>query len=215
MYQKRIGRSAGALILALFLLSTVSGCAKKEEPEKTVQTTEEASSIAPQESESAGEPVKMPEIKSEAGINIMSGTVKDAAMNTVVIVNEEYPDGIVFAKEDAAVKLADGLLLDEEITVFYSGEIDPSGSNAPRAELVRDVREKDKDCRAGVVSGEVLGIGMSAITIRMEDGTEVSFEQDPKPVVLAENLAEGTEVTIFYSHKEGSTVYIPELIQEK
>lgn len=63
----------------------------------------------------------MPELQSEDDIGIFCGTVKDAGMNTMVVANKEYPDGVVFAKEDAAVSLVDGLLLEHEVTVFYRG----------------------------------------------------------------------------------------------
>lgn len=54
---------------------------------------------------------------------------------------------------------------------------------------------------------------MSVITIKTGTGTEVSFEQEPKPVNLTSGPLEGDKVTIFYSHKPGETIYVPELIQ--
>ena len=54
---------------------------------------------------------------------------------------------------------------------------------------------------------------MSVITIKTGAGTEVSFEQEPKPVNLTSGPLEGDKVTIFYSHKPGGTIYVPELIQ--
>ena len=90
-----------------------------------------------------------------------------------------------------------------------------SSSSGVKAELVRDPRDGDKDCLAGVVSGEVLGVGMSVITIKTGTGTEteVSFEQEPKPVNLTSGPLEGDKVTIFYYHTPRLTIYVPELIQ--
>lgn len=217
MKKRKTGKFAAALLLTLSIAAMASGCAKKTDPVGTSQPQEETktSETAVTTEESTGDPRKMPELKSEDEINIMCGTVKDAGMNTVVVANEEYPDGVVFAKEDAAVSLTGGLAIDHEVTVFYRGEIKLEDSKPVHAELVRDPREGDKDCLAGVVSGEVLGVGMSVITIRTEEGTEVSFEQDPKPVNLSEGPVEGDDVTIFYSHKKGGTIYVPELIQDK
>lgn len=211
------GRLAAALLLTISIAALAAGCAKKTDPAGTSQPPEETgtSQAVVTTEESTENPRTMPELKSEDEINIMCGTVKDAGMNTLVVANEEYPNGVVFAKEDAAVGLSEGLVIDHEVTVFYRGKINLTDSKAVNAELVRDPREGDKDCRAGVVSGEVLGVGMSVITIRTEEGTEVSFEQDPKPVNLSAGPVEGDEVTIFYSHKQGETIYVPELIQDR
>lgn len=214
MFRKIMTRFAAALVLTAAAAVMVSGCGKKTEPAETgQQTVESAVSSESSSEESTADPRIMPELQSEDEISIFCGTVKDAGMNTVVVANKDYPDGVVFAKEDAAVSLADGLLLDHEVTVFYRGKIDLSASSGVQAELVRDPREGDKDCQAGVVSGEVLGVGMSVITIKTKSGTEVSFEQDPKPVNLTGGPLEGDTVTIFYSHKQGETIYVPELIQ--
>lgn len=217
MQKRKTGKYAAALILTISIAALAAGCAKKTDPAGTSQPQGETgtSQAVDMTEESTEDPRTMPELKSEDEINILCGTVKDAGMNTLVVANEEYPDGVVFAKEDAAVSLTGGLAIDHEVTVFYRGEIKLEDSKSVHAELVRDPREGDKDCLAGVVSGEVLGVGMSVITIRTEEGTEVSFDQDPKPVNLAAGPVEGDDVTIFYSHKQGETIYIPELIQDK
>lgn len=211
--------AAAAVITASVILAVAgaAGCSKKETPVESTRAAESASvqeTDGPEESaEETENPVrKMPELKSEEEIGMMTGEVKDAAMNTLVVANEQYPDGIEFSKEDAAVSLSDGLVLDEEVTVFFRGTLKKGA--ALTAELVRDKRDGDEDCEAGLISGEVLGIGMSAVTIRTEDGKEISFEQDPKPVNLTEGPAEGTKVSIFYSCKKGEQWYVPELIAE-
>ena len=204
----------------IFALPAVSGCAKKPVPaeSQTVQETEAQaeSSQAPaesaQEETTAANPHEMPELKSEETVGILSGTVKDATMNTVIVANEEYPDGVAFSKEDAGVNLAGGLLIDHKVTVLYRGEIGKEKDASVMAELVRDERDGDQDREAGVISGEVMSVGMSVITIRTSDGTEISFEQDPKPVNLTSGPLEGDKVMIYYSCQKGETVYAPELI---
>ena len=213
MCRKIMNRFALLLLLTAAVALMTAGCGKKTDPAGTGQSTGEETVPSGAENESTEDPRIMPELQSEDDIGIFCGTVKDAGMNTMVVANKEYPDGVVFAKEDAAVSLADGLLLEHEVTVFYRGKIDLSSSSGVKAELVRDPRDGDKDCRAGEVSGEVLGVGMSVITIKTGTGTEVSFEQEPKPVNLTSGPLEGDKVTIFYSHKPGETIYVPELIQ--
>lgn len=217
-----------ALTLMVFAAVMVSGCAKNKESVGTTHSAEQGtldSSVNKSETafentetsveESRENPRIMPELKSQTEIGIMCGTVREAGMNSMVIANETYPDGVVFAKEDAAVSLTKGLSLDQEVTVFYSGKIDLSDSRGTMAELVRDPREGDEDRMAGVISGKVLSIGMSVITIRTKGGTEISFEQDPKPVNLTKGPAIEEEVTIVYSHKKDEKIYIPELILRK
>lgn len=215
--------AAAALALAVVLTAAgAAGCAKKEKPAETAAVTEAQTQGSTKETGETAESTDsstleapertMPKLQSEEAVGMFTGTVKDAAMNTLVVANSDYPDGITFSKEDAAVSLADGLKLDEEVTVFYRGEL--KEKEAMMAELVRDKRDGDEDGEAGVISGEVLGIGMSAVTIRTKEGKEISFEQDPKPVNVTDGPQEGMEVSIFYSCKKGEQWYVPELIAE-
>lgn len=215
--------AAAALTLAVILTAAgAAGCTKKEKPAETAAVTEAQTQGSTKETGETAESTDsstleapertMPKLQSEEAVGMFTGTVKDAAMNTLVVANSDYPDGITFSKEDAAVSLADGLKLDEEVTVFYRGEL--KEKEAMMAELVRDKRDGDEDGEAGVISGEVLGIGMSAVTIRTKDGKELSFEQDPKPVNVTDGPQEGMEVSIFYSCKKGEQWYVPELIAE-
>lgn len=215
--------AAAALTLAvIFIAAGAAGCTKKEKPAETAAVTEAQTQGSTKETGETAESTDsstleapertMPKLQSEEAVGMFTGTVKDAAMNTLVVANSDYPDGVTFSKEDAAVSLADGLKLDEEVTVFYRGEL--KEKEAMMAELVRNKRDGDEDGEAGVISGEVLGIGMSAVTIRTKDGKELSFEQDPKPVNVTDGPQEGMEVSIFYSCKKGEQWYVPELIAE-
>lgn len=150
-------------------------------------------------------------------VHVMCGTVKDAGMSTVTVTSKAYPDGITFLKEDAATSFSEGLLLDHEITVFYSGEMRDQDSSKVTVELLRDKREGDENCQAAMVSGKVLGVGMSALLIGTEDGRELGFEQNPKPVNLTEGPNEEEQVTILYSFPKGKQLegdLVPELIRK-
>lgn len=208
--------------ICIFLLSVgiaamATGCAKKTET--VVQSTEAAqTSEAVQTSDAvqtSEEVEKEPEVQGEA-INIMTGVVSEAGMSTVTITNAKYPAGITFLKEDAATGFADGLLLKQEITIFYRGEVNGTDASAATVELLRDKRNGDEESEAAMVSGKVLGIGMSAVSIETDDGKTFTFEQDPKPVNMTDGPMEGDRVTIIYSYqdeaREGEVV--PELIRK-
>ncbi|MEG2296210.1 MAG: hypothetical protein RSC13_01080 [Clostridium sp.] len=214
--------------ICIFLLSAgiaamATGCAKKTETvvqsTEATQTTEAVQTSEPvQTSESVAkesEKEKEPEVQGET-INIMTGVVSEAGMSTVTITNAKYPAGITFLKEDAATGFADGLLLKQEITIFYRGEVKGTDASAATVELLRDKRSGDEESEAAMVSGKVLGIGMSAVSIETDDGKTFTFEQDPKPVNMTDGPMEGDHVTIIYSYqdeaREGEVV--PELIRK-
>lgn len=150
-------------------------------------------------------------------VSIITGTVTDAGTSTVTITTAKYPEGLTFSTEDAATGFAEGPLVGQELTLFYSGEIKDKDASAVTVELIRDKRDGDEDTQAALVSGKIAGIGMSVVTIETTDGKSISFEQNPKPVNTTEGPLEGEEVTIIYSYQdeahEGAVV--PELIRKK
>ena len=227
MMNLRRKNAAAALCLLAGLAVFSAACGKKNTEETDSVTAAETATVSEAETASGTENAEeeptlsqpqreMDEIQSEEPAGILTGTVEEAAMNTLVIVNADYPDGVTFSKEDAAVGLKDGLELDSEVTVFYMGTLGKDGKlengDVPAAELVRDARDGDGEREAGVISGKVLGMGMSVLTIQTEDGQEISFEQDPKPVNLTDGPADGEEVHVLYSNEKDVLWYVPELI---
>ena len=157
---------------------------------------------------------KKPEEQDES-FRVLTGSVKDAGTNTVTVVSDRYPDGVTFSKENAVTQFENGLLLDQEITLFYQGEIKNGDTSETMVQFIRDKRDKDNECQAAVISGKVISVGMSAITIETEAGKSISFEQDPKPVNLTNGPLEGDAVTILYSYNDegGDGAVVPELIR--
>lgn len=137
-------------------------------------------------------------------LNVATGVVTDASVSTVTISTGRYPEGITFLKEGAAVGFADGLLAGHEITIFYQGEIKDQETSGVTVELLRDKREGDEEAQAAMMTGKIVSIGMSVVTIETEDGRTVSFEQDPKPVNMTDGPVEGEMVTIVYSYHDES-----------
>lgn len=151
----------------------------------------------------------------DASIRILTGKVTDAGTGTVTIMSERYPGGVTFSKEDVVTQFENGLLLEQEITIFYQGEIENGSAAEVKVQFIRDKRDKDNECQAVVISGKVVSVGMSAITIETEAGKTISFEQDPKPVNLTNGPVEGDTVTILYSYNDegGDGAVVPELIR--
>lgn len=228
------------MIFTLGAVLTLTGCfgSKKEAVEKEIEAIAavraagvEAQAAAPADTKGSGvqaasesgseetTSTAAAETKKAAGkdesIRVMTGTVKDAGTSTVTVVSERYPDGVIFSKEDAVTQFENGLLLDQEITLFYLGEIKNGNASEVTVQFIRDKRDKDSECQAAMISGKVVSVGMSAITIETEDGKSISFEQDPKPVNLTGGPLEGDTVTILYSYHDegGDGAVVPELIR--
>lgn len=224
-------------VLTVGAAAMAAGCARKTETPPQGAQQESAAETADASTEASGPAVSDAAISDTAAsteamttarkptgpavsgdtVSIITGTVTDAGTSTVTITTAKYPEGLTFSKEDAATGFAEGLLIGQEITLFYSGEIKDKDASAVTVELIRDKRDGDEDTQAALVSGKIAGIGMSVITIETTDGKSISFEQDPKPVNTTEGPLEGDEVTIIYSYQdeahEGAVV--PELIRKK
>lgn len=231
---KKVMKLVAAAVLTAGIAAAVSGCARKAETAastaaetETVAESGAAGTVAETAAESgpaenAAETAAQSTAasKTQAGVNgevvgVITGTVTEAGMSTVAITTPKYSEGITFPKEDAATGFAEGLLPDQEITIFYRGEIKGGDTSGVTVELLRDKRDGDEDAEASMITGTVVGIGMSVITLETEDGKTVSFEQDPKPVNMTDGPMEGEKVTLIYSYQDEASegAVVPELIR--
>lgn len=233
---KKVMKLVAAAVLTAGIAAAVSGCARKAETAastaaETETAAESGAAGTVAESETAAESGAAENAaetaaqstaasKNQAGVSgevvgVITGTVTEAGMSTVAITMPKYPEGITFLKEDAATGFAEGLLPDQEITIFYRGEIKGGDTSGVTVELLRDKRDGDEDAEASMITGTVVGIGMSVITLETEDGKTVSFEQDPKPVNMTDGPMEGEKVTLIYSYQDEASegAVVPELIR--
>lgn len=225
---KNIKKYLGMAVLVSLAAMTISCDGKSEAAVKneTTETVQIQAAAAAIDVQSATQPVIQEttiatvvkaETLSEADsilLHVISGTVTDAGTGTVTIKTDRYPEGVTFSITDVATGLSEGLLVDQEITVFYRGDIRGGDASGVAAELLRDKREGDVEAQAAEVTGKVSEIGMSVISIETTDGRYLSFEQNPKPVNMTTGPLEGDTVTILYSYQdegqEGAVA--PELI---
>lgn len=194
---RKTGNITAAVLLAALVTVLVSGCGKKEAletsaPESTVSQTEESFSQEAETDNSEDE-------SQDQAVSVMTGTVLDAAMNSIVIQNEEYPQGLIFSQENSAAGFSEGLTLDMNVTLFYTGETD--GDDTAKAEviLVRESRDSDSTLTAGSVSGKADTVSAEEIIIETEGGEKVSVTRGHEISETEKELKEGDELTVYYS----------------
>ena len=129
-------------IIGLLAAMIVTACGQQNnettsaEAETTMeaesQETEESSEEASAEEETSKEDTDAAAEAAEE--KQITGTVVDAAMNSIIIRTDDGRD-LSFSKEDAETDLKDGLLLDIKVTITYTGEID--GDDATGAKVIR------------------------------------------------------------------------------
>ena len=186
---KKTGKMAAAVLLTASVAALASGCGQKEAqetsaPESTVSQTEESASQA--------EETESPEEENQSGaVSVMTGTVLDAAMNSIVIQNEEYPQGLIFSKENSASSFSEGLTLDMNVTLFYTGETEVI--------LVRESRDSDSTLTAGSVSGTVSEVTSEAVVIETEDGEKISVARGHELSETEKEPEAGDQLTVYYS----------------
>ena len=129
----------------------------------------------------------------------MTGTVLDAAMNSIVIQNEEYPQGLIFSKENSASSFSEGLTLDMNVTLFYTGETDGEDTTKTEVILVRESRDSDSTLTAGSVSGTVSEATPEAVVIETEDGEKISVARGHELSETEKEPAAGDQLTVYYS----------------
>ena len=201
---KKTGKMAAAVLLTASVAALASGCGQKEAqetsaPESTVSQTEESASQA-EESASQAEETESPEEENQSGaVSVMTGTVLDAAMNSIVIQNEEYPQGLIFSKENSASSFSEGLTLDMNVTLFYTGETDGEDTTKTEVILVRESRDSDSTLTAGSVSGTVSEVTSEAVVIETEDGEKISVARGHELSETEKEPEAGDQLTVYYS----------------
>ena len=194
---RKTGNITAAVLLAALVTVLVSGCGKKEAletsaSESTVSQTEESFSQEAETDNSEDE-------SQDQAVSVMTGTVLDAAMNSIVIQNEEYPQGLIFSQENSAAGFSEGLTLDMNVTLFYTGETDGEDTTKTEVILVRESRDSDSTLTAGSVSGTVSEATPEAVVIETEDGEKISVARGHELSETEKEPEAGDQLTVYYS----------------
>lgn len=102
----------------LFLCLTLTACqADNQNPSSSTSPSQAPPSSSSSQSQSRDDNSSAPEEKPELSV---TGTVKDATMNFVVLTGEDGKEYTFFTSEADKSGLKNGILLDMELTVFYT-----------------------------------------------------------------------------------------------
>ncbi len=124
-------------------------------------------------------------------VNHVEGNVVDATMNTLTI-QQNGGDPLSFSTEDADKSAIDGLLLGDDIKVYYVGEV--SGTNTASVVVLKLTRSGEKS-----VVGTVTDATMNTVALQLDNGTTLQFgtENADKSALL--ELLIGDRLTVVYT----------------
>lgn len=185
------------LMIMMFFIFGITACGKKTASAPTTA----AATMEQSTEETSTEPA-------DTKPKEISGTVIDAAMHSLVLKSDKDGAELLFGTEGADIHLEDGLTVDAEVIVVYTGEI--KGTDTSKA-TVLEIKDKadnqslDENDQAlpefDVLQGTVVeGSETSeSITIRTETGTKVTFKgADVGGIVTTSEIAPGKEVALAY-----------------
>ena len=88
----------------------------------------------------------------------------------------------------ATMECALGILAGDEISVIYEGKLEDDDTSHVKALKVTDALHKKEQLREDTISGTLVGIGSSSLTIALDDGSELSLPVIGRPQYYSEGL---------------------------
>ena len=204
MKKKSRGIVTAALAAGVMILA--AGCTKKDtETSAAVESTVAVEEETKAEGTEAAEKDTQGSEKEgkEQKVSVMTGTVLDAAMNSIVIQNEEYPDGIIFSREDSDAVFSEGLTIDMNVTLFYAGKADGTDTTKASVILVRESRDSDSALTAGMAAGTITELSDTEITVEREDKTLVTAKLGQEIDASGVKAKKGDKISLLYSCSDG------------
>ncbi|MBC8546952.1 hypothetical protein H8711_08395 [Clostridiaceae bacterium NSJ-31] len=146
--------------LAAVLCVALAACGKDAQPSSQSEGAEPASSSGirhvDMDGDGGGSSASSGEQSSDpmpAGESMVEGAIVDAAMNSIVIRTEDGKE-LSFSTEDADKAACNGLLVDSQVRIYYTGSIDGTDtSNAVVTRMEQDIlADAETASREGVLS---------------------------------------------------------------
>lgn len=182
------GWKAATLIAAAVLAGTLAGCGSPDQKEADPQPQHQAAE------------------KQEASIEgtLVSFSGKDLVM-------ESNAQSYTFDVSEATVSAAN-MVAGDEIVVHYEGDLDADGTKGVNVTLVEDKGAAPTQQQEQQVVGSLVDMSMNTITVKQNDGTEITFNSSNCEHDFVNGMREGNWVVVTYlgtiNGTDGSSVKV-------
>lgn len=182
------GWKAATLIAAAVLAGTLAGCSSPDQKEADPQPQQQAAE------------------KQEASIEgtLVSFSGKDLVM-------ESNAQSYTFDVSEATVSAAN-MVAGDEIVVHYEGDLDADGTKGVNVTLVEDKGAAPTQQQEQQVVGSLVDMSMNTITVKQNDGTEITFNSSNCEHDFVNGMREGNWVVVTYlgtiNGTDGSSVKV-------
>lgn len=182
------GWKAATLIAAAVLAGTLAGCSSPDQKEADPQPQHQAAE------------------KQEASIEgtLVSFSGKDLVM-------ESNAQSYTFDVSEATVSAAN-MVAGDEIVVHYEGDLDADGTKGVNVTLVEDKGAAPTQQQEQQVVGSLVDMSMNTITVKQNDGTEITFNSSNCEHDFVNGMREGNWVVVTYlgtiNGTDGSSVKV-------
>ena len=168
------GWKAATLIAAAVLAGTLAGCGSPDQKEADPQPQHQAAE------------------KQEASIEgtLVSFSGKDLVM-------ESNAQSYTFDVSEATVSAAN-MVAGDEIVVHYEGDLDADGTKGVNVTLVEDKGAAPTQQQEQQVVGSLVDMSMNTITVKQNDGTEITFNSSNCEHDFVNGMREGNWVVVTY-----------------
>lgn len=182
------GWKTATLIAAAVLAGTLAGCGSPDQKEADPQPQHQAAE------------------KQEASIEgtLVSFSGKDLVM-------ESNAQSYTFDVSEATVSAAN-MVAGDEIVVHYEGDLDADGTKGVNVTLVEDKGAAPTQQQEQQVVGSLVDMSMNTITVKQNDGTEITFNSSNCEHDFVNGMREGNWVVVTYlgtiNGTDGSSVKV-------
>lgn len=181
-------KTKSSIILFLFIMIlSMSGC-NTAKPAKPSPTAAPAKETMAAETLATGDSTEL------------EGFIQEESTMNVFVIRTREGEVYSFTKtDDTVIEAEDGIIMGNPVTITYSGTI--NSTDTSNATLLKVVDKVSPNKEVFSLEGVIETIGMSAVTIKTEDGSSESFLKENTEVLMKESLTEGLSVNIIYTQE--------------